>query len=66
MSLLLRCRSMRHTRYTWFRTHTTLVTLFVVQIRFRVEAHLVEQFESELGVVLVVFKQDIPYVRFVI
>nr|XP_010324756.2 uncharacterized protein LOC104648663 [Solanum lycopersicum] len=43
---------MRHTGYRWFCTHTTLVALFVVQIRFRVEAHLVEQFESELGVVM--------------
>ena len=42
------CRSMRHTGYTWFRTHTTLVALFVVQIRFRVGAHLVEQIESGL------------------
>ena len=49
-SLLLRCRSMIHTEYTWFRTHTTLVALFVVQIRFRVGAHLEEQFESEFGV----------------
>ena len=43
---------MRPIGYTWFRTHTTLVALFVVQIRVRVEAHLVEQFESELGVVV--------------
>ena len=80
---------MRHTEYTWFRTHTTLVALFfVVQIRFRVGAHLEEQFESEFGVswscgellgcsvatspsifylfCYSVFRQDIPYVRFVI
>ena len=79
---------MRHTGYTWFCTHTTLVALFVVQIRFRVGVHLVEQIESELEVLGVVvsclvvpwptppsifyvfcysvFRQDIPYVRFVI
>ena len=78
---------MRHTEYTWFRTHITLVALFVVQIRFQVGAHLEEQFESEFGVswscgellgcsvahtslyllfiLLLIFKQDIPYVRFV-
>lgn len=40
---------MRYTRYTWIRTHTTLV-LFVVQIQFIVRAHLMEHFESMLGV----------------
>ncbi|XP_027769052.1 uncharacterized protein LOC107019492 [Solanum pennellii] len=49
---------MRHTGYTWFRTHTTLVALFVVQIRFRVGAHLVEQIESELGVLGVVMARN--------
>ena len=79
---------MRHTGYTWFHTHTTLVALFVVQIRFLVGAYLVEEIESALEVLGVVvrclavlwptppsifyvffysvFRQDIPYVRFVI